>query len=189
MGNRTIPAVLSNPYESHDFDDVLKKLLSNYERLIQERSLEEALCLMVSTQNYIERSQWKKNPFINIRMGDICFIDYGSAYQLEAGYQHFGLVVSESHGKLFVVPMSSNPIIYKQAYDEIDHPSGKPHLHRLKKCCGLNRDSTLYLNDAKFISQARVIDIVGHLSPIDIRFKKIQSRLFKTVFKSWNAIL
>lgn len=189
MPSSGIPNVLSHTYESHDFDDVLKKLMMNYKKLIQERSLEEALCLMVSTQNYIQRSQWKKNPFLNVRAGDICFIDYGSAYQLEAGYQHFGLVVSESNGKLFVVPMSSNPKSFQVAYDEIDRPNGKPHLFRLKKSCGLNRDSTLFLNDAKFISPARIIDVVGHLSPVDIRFKKIQSRLFKTIFKSWNAIL
>ncbi len=182
MGNRIIPAILSNPYDSHDFDDVLKKLLVNYKTLINQRPLDEALCLMVSTQNYIERSQWKRNPYLNIQVGDFCFIDYGSAYQLEAGYQHFGLVLSECNGKLFVIPMSSNPFIFKQAYDEFDHPKGKVHLHRLKKCCGLTRDSTLYLNDAKFISSARVIEVVGHLDSKDYRFKKIQDRLFKTVF-------
>ena len=25
-----------------------------------------------------------------VRVGDICYIDYGKAYQREIGYQHFG---------------------------------------------------------------------------------------------------
>ncbi len=179
-----MPGILSHRYDSNDFDDVLRKVLLNYKKLIHHRPMDEALGLILSTHNYIERSHWKHHPFMNVSVGDICFIDFGSAYQLEAGYQHFGLVVSLSYGKLFVIPMSSNPHVYEQAYDQKENPEGKSHLLRFKKSCGLNRNSSFFLNDAKFISSARVIDVLGHLDQYDDRFKEIQFQLFKTVFNS-----
>ena len=179
-----IPSILSNHYQSDDFNDLLNQIIKDFKNMIENRDPSEAMRLMVSTQNYIERSQWKENPNLHIRVGDVCYIDFGSAYQLEAGYQHFGLVFSKSHGKLFVIPMSSNSSAFSQAYDPLDNPNGKKHLLKFVKSCGLKKDSTLFLNDAKFISPTRVIEVIGHLSPVDLRYKRIQVRLFETLFKT-----
>ena len=171
----------------HELDHVdqkvlLEELLSAYGEHIRSVKEEESLRLMVSTQNYIKRSQWLKNPDLNVEVGDLCFIDFGTAYRLEAGYQHFGLVMAKSYGKLFVLPMSSNEQHVLSAYDLKRNPDGKKHLFRFDKSCGLNKDSVLFLNDAKFISASRVIERLGHLEVSSLRFRQILFRIQQLLF-------
>lgn len=161
---------------------LLDELLSAFANHIKSLKEEESIRLMVSTQNYIKRSQWLKNPDLIIEVGDLCFIDYGTAYRLEAGYQHFGLVVAKSYGKLFVLPMSSNEMHVTSAYEPKLNPEGKRHLFRFEKSCGLNKDSVLFLNDAKFISASRVIEKLGHLETTSLRFRQILVRIQQTLF-------
>lgn len=183
MEEMIIPHVLSLTYNSHDEESLLDSVMDNYKHIIQEKSSSEALQLMTSTHNYIERSQWVCHPDLFIQAGDLCFIDYGNAYRLEAGYQHLGFVFSVYKGKIFVIPMSSNQSAYLGAYDKLDNPTGKKHLLRFKKSCGLKKNSILFLNDSKYLSPTRVIEIIGHLSITDPLYKLIQLRLFETLFK------
>jgi hypothetical protein len=170
--------------ERSDQKALLEALLSAYGEHIRSLKEEESLRLMVSTQNYIKRSQWLKNPDLNVEVGDLCFIDYGNAYRLEAGYQHFGLVMAKSYGKLFVVPMSSNEQNVSSAYDQKLNPYGKKHLFRFDKSCGLKKDSVLFLNDAKFISASRVIERLGHLEVESVRFRQILLRIQQILFST-----
>ncbi len=114
---------------------------------------------------------------INIKVGNICFIDYGTAYLNEAGYQHFGLILSIVNSKAFVVPLSSNPYTLSQAYDEVSNPNGKKHLMKLGKVKGLYKESVLFINDSKFINTARIIDVKAYLNPKGEMFKKIKKRV------------
>ena len=95
------------------------------------------------------------------------------AYLSEVGYQHFGLVLAMKHGKIFVVPMSGNSSAYHKAYDPILR-AGKRHLMRLPEIEGLNKSSVLFLNDAKWINSARVIDVKAHIDPNSYLFDKIK---------------
>ena len=52
---------------------------------------------------------------VNIRVGDICYIDFGNAFIEEIGFQHFGLILSLCKNKAYVVPMSGNELAYAQA--------------------------------------------------------------------------
>lgn len=91
----------------------------------------------------------------------------------EVGYQHFGLVLAMKNGKIFVVPMSGNSSAYHRAYDPVSH-MGKRHLMRLPEIEGLNKASVLFLNDAKWINSARVIDVKAHIDPNSHLFDKIK---------------
>lgn len=119
-----------------------------------------------------------------ISSGDICYIDFGRAYVTEAGYQHFGLVVTVSSGKALVIPMTSNTVNYELAYDPEDNPEGLKHLMRLGKTEGMYKYSVLFLNDAKFINTARIIDLKSHLDPGSEKFREIISRLFECMTPS-----
>lgn len=115
---------------------------------------------------------------VDIRVGDICYIDFGEAYVSEIGYQHFGIILAFFHNKAFVVPMSGNHTAYEQAYSK-DNPNGKRHLMRLGKVEGMNKESVLFINDAKFINTARIIDVKAHLSRQSELFKEIKQRVIK----------
>lgn len=151
-------------------------------------SVKEATARLISEQNWADRSQMKSSESLGIRVevGDICFIDFGKAFVYEAGYQHFGLVVSKCNGKAFVIPMTSNSVSYAQAYDEVTLPQGKRHLMRIGLIPGLNKPSVLFLNDAKYINTARIIAKKAYISPADPLFKEVMRRLVQCLFLSMD---
>lgn len=134
---------------------------------------------MISEANWILRRRYQSSDEfgLEIRAGDICYIDFGQAYLNETGYQHFGLIVGVYRRKLLVIPMTSNEDQYRKAYDPVHNPKGKKHLMRLGKAGEMNRDSVLFLNDMKFLSSARVIDIKGHIPVRGNLFKEVRFRI------------
>ena len=110
-----------------------KELWANYmdERrkvygLVVPEQVDSAL---ISEANWITRSQYSSGQYlgVHVKVGDICYLDYGQAYLNEMGYQHFGLVLLMCNDKIFVVPMTGNKKNYMQAMSE-DNPNGKLHL-------------------------------------------------------------
>ena len=119
---------------------------------------------------------------VNVEVGNICFIDFGQAYLNEIGYQHFGLIMSFCQKKALVVPMTSNSIQYAHAYDPKDNPKGKQNLFRLGYINGMNKPSVLFLNDAKYINTARIIDVKAFINPNSNLFKAIKKQLMQVMF-------
>lgn len=135
--------------------------------------------LLISKLNYEVRNDYKSSELLGfkVRIGDICYIDFGRAYISEAGFQHFGIIIGYCNSKALVVPMSSNYSMYQQSYCEKKYPNGKKHLYRLPSLCGLHKKSVLFLNDIKFINTARVIEVKGHINPKTSLFKDILLRV------------
>ena len=151
-----------------------------------EKSIQEAKELLISELNFRERGHLKScrrfGMFIN--PGDLCYVDFGSrAFITEAGFQHFALVLSVCCGKAFVVPMTSKSENYETAYDEVDNPTGNVHLMKIGLPKGLNRYSVLFLNDAKYINTARIIDVKGHIDTDGELFRKIKKRVIDLIYK------
>ncbi len=144
----------------------------------QMLAVKEAIPRLISDDNLRKRRHINNcmELGLNIKIGDICYIDYGEAYINEIGYQHFGLIVSIFHSKAFVVPMSGNHAAFLQAYSK-DNPKGKRHLMRLGKIKGMNKESVLFINDAKWINTARIIDIKAHLNKNSSLFHEIKERV------------
>lgn len=137
----------------------------------------EVLGKMISEQNYRERAKlYSCNELgMEIKIGDICFIDFGEAYINESGYQHFGIIMSIMNGKALVIPMSSNYNTYQQALT-LDNPLGKAHLMQIGLIKGLVKKSVLFLNDAKFINTARIIEVKAKIDEQDEIFIEIKNR-------------
>ncbi|MDE8208759.1 hypothetical protein PT115_04715 [Erysipelothrix rhusiopathiae] len=107
-------------------------------------------------------------------------MEFGQAFINEAGYQHFGLVMGIFNYKLFVVPMTSNYEIIRQARNI--NLFGKRHLYYIGKIPGLNKSSVLFLNDCKYVNSARIISIYGHIDPSSAMFKEIRNLIIKETF-------
>ena len=163
---------------------LLEETLEDMRSHLTHQPVKDAARLLISTQNYMRRYGLKGHECVKVNIGDVCFIDYGQAYLNEAGYQHFGLILSIMNGKVFVVPMTSNPETYRNAYDFRENPKGKSHLMRFGQICGLNRPSVLFLNDCKFLSPSRIIEIKGHLDPRSELFRRIQVKVARCLFKT-----
>ena len=150
------------------------------EELLSGLNESEVYDYMLSKLNFCQRKQMYSSleAKVYVKVGDICFADFGLAYLSEVGYQRFGLVLAMKNGKIFVVPMSGNKNAYNRAYDPVSH-MGKRHLMRLPEIDGLNKSSVLFLNDAKWINSARVIDVKAHISPDSVLFEKIKKRVLQ----------
>lgn len=138
---------------------------------------------LISEANWIVRGRCRSGEDLGIRLkpGDICYLDYGQAYLNEAGYQHFGLVITVYSHKALVVPMTSNKAQYASAYDEKENPRGKRHLMRIGALPGMAKPSVLFLNDMKFINTARVIDVKAHMDENSVLFLRVKSRLLRII--------
>lgn len=161
-------------------EDYLRKRRQRFVRMNQKEQAEH----LISEVNRDQRQKLYSCASLGVavRAGDICFIDFGAdAYQCEIGFQHFGIVMKLFHGKAFVIPMSGNPSAYKQAYDPSANPKGKRHLMRIPSIEGLNKRSTLFLNDCKFINTARIIDIKAHIDPACALYGQIYQRMQEVI--------
>lgn len=146
-------------------------------------SCKELEAHLVSEVNWMMRNKAKScEQFrVKIQVGDICYIDFGPAYLNEAGFQHFGLVLSMMNSKAFVIPMTSNASTYRQAYDPEHYPCGKKHLMKLGMIEGMKKESVLFLNDCKYINTARIIDVKAHLDIHDELFQAIKKRVLESL--------
>lgn len=169
---------------TQDQESLIDHTLTAMKHYIQRQSPKDAVKILLSTQNYLRRGSLKTNETLPLSAGDVCYIDFGQAYLNEAGYQHFGLILSMMNGKAFVVPMTSNPITYEQAYDKQTNPQGKLHLMRVGQPQGLNKPSVLFINDAKYINTTRIIEVKGHLDIQGVLFEKIRRRVFRCIFET-----
>ena len=166
----------------------MKELKEKYMRLnaqeIEEISnIEKLNNYLISEQNYQERKHMRSNldNGVLVRPGDICYIDFGKAYQYEVGFQHFGLVIAKYNNKIFVAPMTSKKAAFSKAKGK-DKLNGSRHLLRFRKVGNMKSDSVIFLNDTKFINSARVIDVKAHISVNSELFKYIKSEVQNIIF-------
>ena len=81
---------------------ILKEQTEKEEKeLLANLNQNEVFDYMISKLNYCRRKQTLscQDFNVNIRVGDICFIDFGNSYLYEIGYLHFGLILSINRGK------------------------------------------------------------------------------------------
>lgn len=159
-----------------DFDDMLAEYLQLNLGEINKSSKKQALSMYVSEKNYQTRKDFigNKQTGVWLKKGDICFIDYGKAYQHEIGFQHFGLILAICREKILVVPMTS---IKKKTRDS-------PYLIKFKKIDGMKSDTILFLTDVKYINSARVIDVKAHINENSEIFKNIKNAVIDIIMKN-----
>ena len=175
------PALNLSPIYSED--PSLKEQWGAYLSLKEEEfsalSVRQAHCHLVSEANWLNRKDARSCVQLGVKakIGAICYIDFGQAYLNEAGFQHFGVILSFCNGKAFVVPMTSNPATYKMAYDPVECPNGRRHLMRIGLIEGMKKESVLFLNDCKYINTARIIDVKATIPENSALFRHIVNRV------------
>jgi hypothetical protein len=165
-----------NDYRGYPCSNSWKDYIRSREKVYRDlmpRYLEQN---MRSEANWVTRRTYGSGEEIGIHVtaGDICWIDFGQSYLNEMGYQHFGLVMSVCNRKALVISLTSNPAAWKVAGDPF---SPSRHLMRIGKPKGLMKDSTLFLNDSRWINTARVIHVRSHIDPESELFRRIRERM------------
>ncbi len=163
-------------------EEVLSEYMKETYGMYRVMPCKDALVSMLSEQNYRQRHKASGCEALGVwvRPGDICYIDFGLSYLNEAGFQHFGLVLRLINNKAFVIPMTSNEKTY---FDSISK-NRKAHLMPIGKVKGMNKNSVLFLNDARCINTARIIDVKAHVPIQSNLFKEINERLSDLLFST-----
>lgn len=171
----------SHIYEDkEELDSLLNQYINETYGFYQVLTGKDAIAHMISDENYRQRYQAKSCEELGVwvKPGDICYIDFGSGYLNEAGFQHFGIVMKIVNNKAMVIPMTSN----EKTYQEAIKMNRKYHLMAIGKVKGMNKNSVLFLNDFKSINTARIIDVKAHI-PIDSKlFINIKERAIEVLF-------
>ena len=164
-------------------EEIIDDYLFELKQQLIKKDKKEVKDILLSELNYQQRGKLMSCRCydMNIKEGDLCYIDFGKAYNQETGYMHFGLVIRIFNSKALVIPMTSNSVAYNSAYDRYDNPEGITHLMRLGKVDGLFKYSVLFLNDAKFINTARIIDVKSHIN--------VNGKLFNEIMLRFRAII
>ncbi len=166
-----------------DKQEMVMKYALIYHQYMMKLPMKIAMMECLSGTNRLQRSDptYLQQAVSLLRIGDVCYIDYGQAYTYEAGFQHFGVILSIVSNKVFVVPMTSNQQTFTKADPTMDYPL--PHIFQLGLIDGLTKPSVCFLNDAKFINKARIISVKGHIDVESLLFKRLRKRVFETIFK------
>jgi hypothetical protein len=165
-------------------EDILQQYTSHYYQYLRSLPTKHMSRECISGMNRLARYNLRSSSQLNIHVnvGDVCYMDFGQVYINEAGYQHFGLILSIVNHKAFVLPMTSNSTTYQFATDPTRIEHGKNHLIQLGWIEGLNKQSVAFINDCKFINTARIISIKGHINPDGEMFKEIVERVRDAIF-------
>lgn len=180
MQSKLMELVVQEKRSDYIVEDYIEELRSYLVKLPYHEIRREC----ISGYNRFMRASCISSLDFNLRVkpGDIVYCDFGQAYINEAGFQHFGLVLKLFSYKAFVIPMSSNTQTIKKAKNypqAIDH---KEHLYYIGMPEGLNKPSVLFLNDAKFINTARIIEIKSSLNIDGPLFQDILT-VYQDLFK------
>lgn len=160
---------------------MIHEFARSYQKYLERLPMKVAFMECMSGLNRIKRSnpRFLVHAVESITIGDVCFIDFGQAYQYEAGFQHFGVIMNIINNKVLVVPMTSNPETYNKANPSNDYPL--PQLFQLGLIAGLHKESVCFLHDAKFINRARIIKVQGHINPDSLLYRQLRQRLIETI--------
>lgn len=163
-------------------DELIDEYIDSYIEFINDLPIWQQRKECLSGLNRVSRINYWSSKDLNIpiKPGDICYFEYGQAFLNEAGYQHFGLVISKFNHKAFVIPMTSNRKTIKKAIES--KGCHRNHLYYIGQLDGLDKASVLFLNDSKYINTCRIISVNAHLDPESSMFNEIIKTLKHVIF-------
>lgn len=156
------------------YEAILKSSLSKVSAYV-------ATSRLISAINFHDRghadSIQNLNPAMKSpKIGDLYYFDFGTQYYHETSYLHPGIVLNTLGGKVEVVAVTTSPSIYRRA--NLYHSR---ELVVLSKTEGLlPEDSTVLLDDIRWMNTARIVRFIGHIEPT--------STLFQTIIRGRKAM-
>ncbi len=163
------------------------QFIDNMNRVIRQLNAYDSSSILIAESNWMKRNHFtkympSKDAPGKVLFGQVCTIDYGKTYKGEIGYIHPGLCVGKKDEKYLVIPMTTG----KTWRDTCYHPIHNPNMTKEnRQCCvteGFAKDGVLLMNDSKFISGGRILELHEIIQP-DI-LKEIQEQLFYIMFSN-----
>lgn len=167
----------------------------NLNQMIRQLNAYDSSSILIGDTNWIKRNQFSKYmPKLgappNVSIGQICVIDFGKTYKNELSYIHPALCVGKNDNKYLVIPMTSGKNWITECFHPKINPDAKKTSRQALQTEGFPKNCVLLLNDAKYISGGRILELreiiqEDTLSDIQIQLAKV---MFPNIMKSLEAI-
>lgn len=179
--------------------DGLIQLEENIHRILRQLNAYDASSILIAESNWMKRNHFNKympnkDAKKKVKFGQVCTIDYGKTYKGEIGYVHPGLCIGKKDEKYLIVPMTTGKSWRDTCYHPINNPTmSKEH----RQSCiseGFNRDGVLLINDSKFMSGGRILElheIIPHETLEEIQMQLLYIMfpdIYKTFYNNKNKI-
>ena len=81
MRSYLLNTLIDATQEESEFDpNIIEETIDQFQNHISKLNSKEAAKILLSTQNYIQRSMLKIHETFEVNVGDVCYIDFGQAY-------------------------------------------------------------------------------------------------------------
>lgn len=163
----------------------LIQLEENIHRILRQLNAYDASSILIAETNWMKRNHFgkympSKGAKKKVAFGQVCTIDYGKTYKGEIGYIHPGLCIGKKDDKYLIVPMTTGKDWRDTCYHPINNPN-RTKEHR-QSCVneGFEKDGVLLINDSKFMSGGRILELHETISAKIL--EEIQMQLLYIMF-------
>lgn len=186
---------------SYDSIIVSKSIFGLFSKLINkfEKTKSYQTGLFIKSMNdWLDRYDQCHKPLdgkiTEIIPGDIFMVDWNLSYSPELSYEHPCVVVEKINDFLFVLPVSSQKQYLDIGYHPIDNKDGDKNYRIVEPSDGFNKRCVIHINQAKVISQTRILYKMGNLATNDLGecdlFNEIKNTMLNTYFPNeYNKLL
>lgn len=164
---------------------VAVQYMHNYIQGLKRQNAYDAASILFSDMNWMRKchttvSYDDNKKQIIPKIGHTYYIDYGNTFAGELGYYHHGLCIGVKDNKFLVVPIRSGDDIFPQSYHPTNNKNGNKKYRQGLMSDGFPKDCVLLINDAKFISRARIDKEIITIS--DTVLSDIQMQVFQIMY-------
>ena len=177
MNAYELKKINSNEINENELNNILNNYLVKEKEILINLSKEEIINYISSHLNFFDYRLNYENEKFDVEVGDICFIDYGINYTRECGYFHFGIIIEIKHSKCLIIPMTSNPKTFEKAtFWKQENLLAIPIIRNVDM--NIERNATLFLNDARFINSSRIINKIANINKNSSEFIHIKKTFY-----------
>ena len=159
---------------SYDNIVISKSIFGLFSKLINkfERTKSYQTGLFIKSMNdWLDRYDKSHKPLDGkigeINNGDIFMVDWNLSYAPELSYEHPCVVIEKIGDFLFVLPVSGQKQYLEIGYHPTENKSGDKNYRIVNVSDGFNKRCTIHINQAKVISQTRILYKMGNLAMND----------------------
>lgn len=180
---------INKTINSSDRTAILKgilQLLANINKIMRQLNAYDSSSIIIGEANWIKRNHFSKympsaeDVIKKIKFGHVCTIDYGKTYKGEIGYIHPGLCVGKRDNKYLVVPMTTGSSWRHECYHPVNNPDTTKENRQSCISEGFSKDGVLLIQDTKFISGGRILDVNEMIHPDAL--EQIQEQIYYVMF-------
>ena len=173
---------------------LFSKLINKFERT---KSYQTGLFIK-SMNDWLDRYEQCHKPLDakigDINVGDIFMVDWNLSYIPELSYEHPCVVIEKVGDFLFVLPVSGQKQYIDMGYHPINNKLGDKNYRIVDTSDGFNKQCVIHINQAKVISQTRILYKMGNLTTDTLGecklFEEIKDTMLNTYFPNeYNKLL